>query len=72
MKADRKRESGFYWVRLRNSKPIVAQYVEAGRGVGLWYIAGADSFRVDSEILELLSGRLEEPDLNPQWDGVGA
>jgi hypothetical protein len=71
MKADKKRESGFYWVRFEG-EPVVAEYVtgfgctDTSTGSGTaerphWHIPGSDGCFYDPEVWELLSGRLQAP-----------
>lgn len=59
MKVDKKRKSGFYWVRFEG-KVLVAEYTTDGYPA--WYIPhSSEPWYYDYEICELLSDRLPEP-----------
>ncbi len=66
MKADRKRRSGFYWVRFEGLV-IVAEYTADGLGCSPegphWHVPMADNCFRNREICELLSDRLEPPEI---------
>jgi hypothetical protein len=63
MKRDKKRSSGFYWVRFEG-QTVVAEYTD---GLGCtedrphWHIPGSQACFDDKEICELLSTRLLKP-----------
>lgn len=65
MKRDRKRLSGFYWVRFEG-QVIVAEYTADGLGCSPegphWHVPQSEGCHSDREIRELLSGKLVGPD----------
>lgn len=71
MKSDRHREAGFYWVRFQG-EIIVAEFtdgkecIEDGLGNTTqphWHIPGTSECWKNSDVCELLSGRLERSGL---------
>lgn len=70
MKADKKRKSGFYWVRFEG-QVIVAEYTCDGLGCSPegphWHVPQADECFKDRQVCELLSERLElRPSNHPE------
>jgi hypothetical protein len=65
MRADGKRESGFYWVRFEG-QIIVAEYTADGLGCSPgegphWHVPLSDDCFSNQQVCELLSARLDPP-----------
>ena len=69
MRADRKREPGFYWVRF-GADIIIAEYSVMCVGCAAkrhWHVSGVNACFRDIAINELLSARLSPPlELTPK------